>query len=142
MHKGHSLLELMVVLAIVGVCLAVATPLLTDVLDWIAADGAAHDVTMALAVARQEAVAEGRLARVRMTPDSILVEVRDIGNWVLFRRFAGPAGKGVRLLVSNPEVVFSPMGAGWSASNTTVTLTRGKRQERITTSRVGRVKRW
>lgn len=142
MHRGHSLLELMVVLTIVGVCVAVTTPLVTDVLDWIAADGAAHDVTMALAVAREEAVGGGRLARVRLTPDSLLVEVRDDGGWVPFRRFAGPATKGVTLQVSNPEVVFSPIGAGWGTSNTTVTLSRGKRQERVTTSRVGRVKRW
>ena len=142
MQKGHTLLELLVVLTVVGICLAVATPLATDVLDWIAADGAAHDVTMALAVARQEAVVEGRAARVRISPDSLVVEVRDTGRWVPFRRFAGPASRRVILEVSNPEVVFSPIGMGWGASNTTVTLGRGKRQERITTSRVGRVKRW
>ena len=142
MQKGHTILELLVVLAVVGICLAVVTPLATDVLDWIAADGAAHDVTMALAVARQEAVVEGRAARLRIGPDTLVVEVREAGGWVPFRRFAGPATRGVSLEVSNPEVVFSPIGAGWGASNTTVTLGRGRRQERITTSRVGRVKRW
>lgn len=142
MRTGHTLLELMVVLAIVAICLVVGAPLATDVLDWIAADGAAHDVTMALAVARQEAVAEGRVARVRLNPESLVVEMRDHAGWVPFRRFPGPASHGVTLQVSNPEVVFSPIGAGWGASNTTVTLGRGKRQERITTSRVGRVKRW
>ncbi len=85
MQKGHTLLELLVVLAVVGICLAVVTPLATDVLDWIAADGAAHDVTMALAVARQEAVADGRAARVRISPESLVVEVRDTGGWVPFR---------------------------------------------------------
>ena len=113
MHKGHTLLELMVVLAIVGICFAVVAPLVTDALDWIAADGAAHDVTLVLAVARQEALAEGRAARVRMTPESLVVEVRDTGGWVPWRRFPGPASKGVSLQVSNPEVVFSPLGAGW-----------------------------
>jgi hypothetical protein len=119
----------------------VATPL-ADVLDWIAADGAAHDVTMALATARQEAILAGQATRVRVTADSLLVDRRDSGVWVRWRRFPGPATRGVTLEVSNPEVVFSAIGAGWGASNTTVTLTRGKRQERITTSRVGRVKRW
>lgn len=142
MHKGHTLLELLVVLTIVGICVAVATPMVTDVLDWVAADGAAHDVTMALAAARQEAVLAGQPTRVRMTPESLVVDRRDSGVWVPWRRFPGPATRGVNLEVSNPEVVFSPIGAGWGASNTTVTLNRGKRQERITTSRVGRVKRW
>lgn len=142
MHKGHTLLELLVVLAIVGICLAVATPLATDVLDWIAADGAAHDVTMAFATARQEAILAGQPTRVRVTADSLVVDRRDSGVWKRWRQFPGPATRGVRVEVSNPEVVFSPLGAGWGASNTTVTLNRGGRQERITTSRVGRVKRW
>ena len=142
MHKGHTLLELMVVLAIVGIGIAVATPLTTDVLDWVAADGAAHDVTIVLAAARQEAVRTGAATRVRLTADSIVVDVRDSGGWVRLRRFAGPRARGVTMGVSNPEVVFSPLGIGWGPSNTTVTLSRGKRQERITTSRVGRVKRW
>ena len=142
MHKGHTLLELMVVLAILGISLAVATPLATDLLDWIAADAAAHDVTVAFASARQEAVLEGVITRVRLTSDSILVDVRDSGRWVPLRRFPGVRTRGVTLEVSNSEVVFSSIGVGWGASNTTVTLSRGKRQERITTSRVGRVKRW
>jgi len=130
------------VLAIVAICVAVATPLATDVLDWIAADGAAHDVTMALATARQEAILAGQATRVRVTADSLVVDRRDSGVWVRWRGFPGPATRGVTLDVSNPEVIFSPLGAGWGTSNTTVTLHRGNRQEKITTSRVGRVKRW
>jgi prepilin-type N-terminal cleavage/methylation domain-containing protein len=142
MHKGHTLLELLVVLTIAGICLAVAAPLVTDVLDWIAADGAAHDVTMAFAIARQEAVLAGQATRVLVTADSLVIDRRDSGVWLRWRRFPGPATRGVSLEVSNPEVVFSALGAGWGASNTTVMLNRGRRQERITTSRVGRVKRW
>lgn len=142
MHKGHTLLELMVVVTIVGIAALLTVPRVSGFLDWVAADGAAHDVTMALAVARQEAVGAGVTARLRITPESLAVDVRDTGGWVPWRRFPGPATRGVTLGVSNPEVVFSPLGAGWGASNTTVTLTRGSREERVTTSRVGRVKRW
>jgi len=44
--------------------------------------------------------------------------------------------------VSNPVVVFDAIGIGWGASNTTVVLRRGTRVEKITLSRIGRVKRW
>ncbi|HWZ28903.1 MAG TPA: GspH/FimT family pseudopilin [Gemmatimonadales bacterium] len=142
MRQGHTLLELMIVLTIVGICLAVAIPTLTGVLDWIAADGAAHEVTTALAATRQVAVARGVAARLRMAPESLVVDVRDSLGWVPWRHFPGPSSRGVRLEVSNPEVVFSPLGVGLGASNTTVTLIRGSHQTRITTSRVGRVKRW
>lgn len=142
MRKGHTLLELLVVLTIVGICLAIALPPATGVLDWIAADGAAHDVTMALAAARQVAVGRGQAARLRLAPESLVVDVHDTGGWVPWRRFPGPSSRGVSLEVSNPEVVFSPLGVGLAAANTTVTLSRGAHQERITTSRLGRVKRW
>lgn len=142
MRKGHTLLELLIVLAIVGICLLVGVPRVAGFLDWVAADGAAHDVSIALAVAREAAVEQGVTARLLIAAESLVVEVRDTSGWMLWRRFPGPAARGVTLKVSNPEVVFSPLGAGWGASNTTITLERGGREERITTSRLGRVKRW
>lgn|SRR5690349_13696800 len=142
MRQGHTLLELLVVLTIVAICLAMAIPTASSVLDWIATDGAAHDVTTALAAARQVAIGRGVAARLRVSADSLSVDVRGPTGWEPWGRFPGPASRGVSLDVSNPEVVFSPLGAGMGASNTTVTLTRGSHLERITTSRVGRVRRW
>lgn len=142
MRRGHSLLELLVVLALLGLAVTLATPVVGDFLDWVAADGAAHDVAVALSVTRQTALNRGTLARLRISSDSLVVDLRDTGAWVPWRRFTGPASRGVSLTASNPEVVFSPLGMGWGASNTTITLLRGARSERITTSRVGRVKRW
>ena len=142
MRKGHTLVELLVVLAVLGICLMVAVPRVAGFLDWVATDGAAHDVSIALAVTREAAVGQGVTARLLIAAESLVVQVRDTSGWVSWRRFPGPATRGVSLEVSNPEVVFSPLGAGWGASNTTITLERGGREQRITTSRLGRVKRW
>ena len=142
MRRGHTLLELILVLTITGLCISLTVPALGDFLDWVAADGAAGEVATALAVARQGAVGRGVLSRLRIAPESLVVDLRNEGGWVPWRRFPGPAASGVGLEVSNPEVVFSPLGFAWGASNTTVVLTRGGREARVTTSRVGRVKRW
>ena len=142
MRKGHTLIELVIVLVLVGTLALVGTPVTRHFLDWVATDGAAHDVTVALATAREAAVGLGQVTRVRIAADSLVIDRRDSGAWVPWRRLPGPSRRGVGLQVSNSEVVFSPLGSGWGASNTTVTLTRGETTERITTSRVGRVKRW
>ncbi|HEY6784146.1 MAG TPA: prepilin-type N-terminal cleavage/methylation domain-containing protein [Gemmatimonadales bacterium] len=142
MRRGFSLPELMVVLAIIAVVLALGVPRFGDTLDWAAADGAARDVTTALAVTRAAAISQSTLARLQIAADSLRIDLRTDGGWMAYRRDPGPAARGVQLDVSNPEVIFAPTGLGWGPANSTITLSRGGRIETITTSRVGRVKRW
>lgn len=142
MNRGFTLIELAIVLLIVGVVAAAGVPRLRGWLDWIAADRAASEITAALAVARNGAVAHGTRARLTIAADSLRVDRWGPGGWAPWWRREGPAGHGVALEVSNPVVIFGPTGMGWGASNTTATLRRGSQVETITTSRVGRVKRW
>lgn len=142
MRNGFSLPELVVVLAIAAVLFAVALPRLSGVLDATAADAAARDITTALAVARSAAVERGKRARLVIQQDSLRIDLWGNADWEPFLRWAGPQDRGVSLQVSNPQVMFSPTGIGWGVSNTKVTLTRGSHIETITTSRIGRVKRW
>ena len=58
------------------------------------------------------------------------------------RCWPGPAARHVALEVSNPEVVFDPIGLAWGVSNTKVVFRRGTDVEMLTVSSVGRVKRW
>jgi prepilin-type N-terminal cleavage/methylation domain-containing protein len=142
MRRGFSLPELLVVLGIIAVVTLLAIPRFGDILDWVAADGAAHDVTTALAVARGAAITQSTLARLDIGPDSLRIDIRQDGAWDPYRRYPGPMSRGVQLEVSNPEVIFGPSGLGWGTANSTITLRRGDRVETVTTSRVGRVKRW
>jgi prepilin-type N-terminal cleavage/methylation domain-containing protein len=141
-RKGFSLPEIVVVLAIAAVMSAVALPRLSGIMDAMAADAAARDVTTALAVTRSAAVERGKRARLVIQADSLRIDLWGNADWEPFLRWVGPADRRVSLQVSNPQVVFSPTGIGWGVSNTKVTLTRGSHIETITTSRVGRVKRW
>lgn len=136
-------MELVISLGVAAVVAAVALPRLASILDLVAADSAARDVTTMLAVARNAAVTHGRRARLVIALDTLRVDLwNDAAGWEPFQRWPGPGDRAVQLSVTNPQVVFSPIGVGWGASNTTVTLRRGSHVETITTSRVGRVKRW
>ena len=142
MRRGFSLVELIVTVAAVAVVTAVTLPRLSGVLDWLAVDNEAVRVTTALAVTRHVAIMRGARARLVVASDSLRIDRWDDRTWIPLVRWVGPREAGVRLEVSNPEIAFGPTGIGWGASNTTAVLRRGSRFETITTSRLGRVKRW
>jgi len=142
MRRGFSLLELIVTLAAAAVVTAITLPRLGGVLDWLAVDAEAAKVTTGLAVTRHVAIMRGTRARLVVAVDSLRIDRWEGRTWTPLVRWGGPGEAGVRLEVSNPEIVFGPTGIGWGASNTTIVLRRGSRFEMITTSRLGRVKRW
>jgi prepilin-type N-terminal cleavage/methylation domain-containing protein len=142
MRKGFSLTEVTIVLLVIGLLLGIGLPRLRPALDRIAADRAAVEITTALAVGRAAAVSWGTQARVRIVADTLRIDRLEGDEWVPRWRRPGPADLGVELEVSNDEVVFGPTGLGWGASNTKIVLRRGSQVETITTSRLGRVKRW
>ena len=143
MHReGFTIAELAVTIAIVAVIAAIGLPRLGRTLDWMAADAAARDVSTALAVARATAAMQGVRTRVVIAADSLRFDRWEPPLWVPGRRWPGPASHGVTLEVSNPEVVFGPLGLAWGVSNTRVTLRRGTNTAVLTVSSVGRVKRW
>src|ERR1051326_858213 len=141
MRRGFTLLELVVVPALAPLVSAFALVRMAPLLDWIATDGAARDVTTALALTRTAAVLRGARARLRIAADSLRVDREGAAGWEPYARWAGPASTGVTLTVSNPEIIFSPLGIAWGLSNTRIVLQRGSQIETITTSRLGRVRR-
>ena len=142
MRRGFTLTEMVVVLAVVALLTTFVVSRLVPLVDWIAADGAARDMTTALAVTRTAAVLRGVRARLRIAADSLRIDREGAAGWEPYARWAGPASAGVSLTVSNPEVVFSPLGIAWGLGNTRIVLRRGSQVETITTSRLGRVRRF
>src|SRR5215472_8601532 len=141
MRRGFTLVEVVVVLACVAMLTTFAVVRLAPLLDWIAADGAARDVTTAVSVTRTAAVLRGARARLRIAADTLRIDWDGPRGWEPYARWTGPASAGVTLTVSNPEIVFSPLGVAWGPSNTRIVLQRGSQIETITTSRLGRVRR-
>jgi len=142
MRRGFSLAELAVALAVAAVVMAVTYPRVQGLLDWIAVEAAAADVTTALAVARNAAVTQATRSRFVIAADTLRIDRARGDTWDAVFRWPGPLARGVSLQVSNPVIAFDPIGIGWGVSNTKVVLRRGSRTETITVSRVGRVKRW
>jgi prepilin-type N-terminal cleavage/methylation domain-containing protein len=141
-HRGYSLAELAVVLAVIGFVTAFALPRWGTLLDRIAVERAASELTTALAVARNAAVLRTTRARLSIAPDSLGIDEWGDRTWLPVLRWPGPEGHGVSLEASNESVIFGANGIGLGVSNTTVVLRRGTRTAKITMSRVGRVKRW
>jgi len=142
MRRGFTLTELAVALAILAIVTAITLPRLQGLLDWIAVNTAAQDVTTAVAVTRYAAIMQGGRRRLVLARDSLRIDRWSGDSWVPHERWPGPDRHGVALEVSNPVVVFDPIGLAWGLSNTKVVLRRGVRSETITLSRLGRVKRW
>jgi prepilin-type N-terminal cleavage/methylation domain-containing protein len=142
MSRGFSLAELAIVLLVVGLLAGIGLPRLRPALDQVMTDRAVVEVTTALSITRNAAVMQATLARLTLAADTLRIDRLGPDGWIPFWRRPGPADLGVALEVSNDVVVFGPTGLGWSASNTTIVLRRGSQVETITTSRLGRVKRW
>jgi prepilin-type N-terminal cleavage/methylation domain-containing protein len=142
MRRGITLAELAVVVAIVAIVTAITLPRLGGLLDWMAVNAAAQEISTAMAVARSSAVMQGTRSRAVIAADTLRID-RWLGDsWGSLERWPGPNAHGVTLEVSNPEIVFDPIGLGWGVSNTKVVVRRGGRSEMITVSRLGRIKRW
>src|SRR5256886_6410513 len=125
MRRGVPLAELVVVLAILAIVTAVTLPRLAGVRDWIAVDTAAQEVISAIAVARSAAVMQGTRSRAVIAADSLRIDRWREDSWGDLHRWPGPARHGVALEVSNPVVVFEPIGLALGLSHTTVVLRRG-----------------
>lgn len=141
-RRGFTLTEIATVCAVVGLVSMIALPLGLRALDRIAVDRAAREITMALAVARHTAVAQGTRVRLRIAGDSIRLDQWNGRGWLAGGRWPGPASHLVTLDASNHTVVYGPHGIAWGASNSRLTLRRRSQTATITVSRVGRVKRW
>jgi len=141
MRRGVTLIELVVVLAIVGVLLGLAFPRMATWLDVMAVDRAALEIVSFHHEAQFAAMLRAERVRLRFTEDSLTAAFEGVRDSTFIAR-AGPARHGVRLTATRPEIRFYPTGLGFGAANTKIVLRRGAAVDSLTTSRLGRLKRW
>ena len=134
--RAFTLLELVVVCAILGIIAAVAAPKTRALMDALAVEAASRDVANAFALGRLAALRYGG-AEVRL--DSFAVVVRAQGRVVHQRAVA--SAHGVRMRVNTSLVRYAATGIATGLSNGSVIISRGAAADTVVVSRLGRVRR-
>jgi type II secretory pathway pseudopilin PulG len=137
MRRGWTLVDLVVVLALVGVVLAVALPPVARWQHRWRVRQARDDVIWLLAAARWRAQAAGRAVTVQVTPAVGRVEAQH-DAWRVSRNLG--AAYGVQLWANRVSLVFRPDGVAAGAANLTLVVSRGAVAESVRVSRLGRVR--
>jgi type II secretory pathway pseudopilin PulG len=137
--RGHTLVEVLVTLALVVAAFLVALPPMRRAQDALAVDGAAAVTVRAMLDARHGAVR--RSERVALHLDSTTAQLTLVATTDTLATFALGASFGVTLASSRDSIAWTPVGLGYGAANTRVVLQRGHAAETVTVSRLGRVRR-
>ena len=142
MRRGVTLLELLTVLAIIGIVVSIAIPPLDRALDQAAVAEAADRYAALHETTRQLAIARGTLARVELDTAQRTATIalqRTRTAWDTLQVY--PLGT-ARILATQKVVTFGPFGVGFGASNTRLVFARGAAADTLTVSRTGRLKRF
>jgi Tfp pilus assembly protein FimT len=138
MCRGHTVVELLVVLGITGIVLGIALPRGQRVLDRITVHAAASDVAATLAAARALALAGHASVAVDIDSVSGALRVRR-GSEMLLARNIGSA-HGVTVSPSRDSLTYDGRGLGRGAANLSVVVRRRTAVETVFVSRFGRVR--
>jgi prepilin-type N-terminal cleavage/methylation domain-containing protein len=139
--RGFSLIELLIAVAVVSTVLALTVPRFAMVRDRLAAERAARDLVTFYRQARYAAVYRGSMVRLEFGADTLRAAYEGVTDSVFLLR-AGPSRHGVSFTASRPIIRIYPNGFGFGAANTKLVVRRGMAAESVTTSRLGRVKKW
>lgn len=134
-----TLLELMLVVALMGILALIALPRTRSQLDRIAVRGAITDAAALFERGRTLALARWTRATISIDTTRALVVLTTGGDTV--SRQDAEAAHGVRLRASRSGTVYTPLGMAVGVANLTLIATRGGAAETLTVSRLGRVRR-
>lgn len=138
-RRGHTVIELLLALTIVGILSAVAIPTLRRPLDRIATQGAAIELAALVGEARAMAHARGGGVAVRFDAAGARAIAHAAAETLLVHHYG--ARHGVALSSTRDSLAYDARGFGVGAANLRVIFTRGAVAETLTVSRLGRVRR-
>lgn len=141
MRRGITVVELLAVLAMIGLLLVLGLPTVSQWMDRLATERAALELASFYNRGRFAAIFRSTRVRLEFAPDSLRAVFEGVTDSV-FLRWPGPARHGVRFTASRPVIRIHPTGIGWGAANTKLVVRRGAAADSLTTSRIGRLKRW
>jgi prepilin-type N-terminal cleavage/methylation domain-containing protein len=138
MRQGFSLLETVLVLAVIGLLLGIALPQLSGTLDRIEVESAARQMAGAHQRARLLALARGTVVVLSVSTAELSIRLSGETAPVWFE--SGPAASSVGMIEPERQFTFSPIGLTLGLSNATIHLTRGSATRSVIVSRLGRIR--
>ena len=141
MRRGFTLLEVIIVITVIGAAVAIAAPHIAPWMDRRAVSRAARELVTFYNQARMSAIFRGRQVRLEFAPDTLRAVFEAVTDSLFLTR-PGPARHAVSLKASRSVIRIYPNGFGRGAANTKLVIQRGVAAESLTTSRLGRLKRW
>jgi prepilin-type N-terminal cleavage/methylation domain-containing protein len=138
MRHGFTLPEILLLLAVLGLCLGIALPRVAALRDSVMVDQEARAIIAAHRRSRMLSITRSRPAVLQIDPDSMSVRVA--GDAQDAWRARGPSANGVTLEGPARRMTFSPLGYTTGLSNATFRLSRGEARRTIVVSRLGRVR--
>jgi type IV fimbrial biogenesis protein FimT len=138
MRGGFSLIELVLVLALLGLLLGVGIPPLAGALDRIEVAAAASQIAAAHTRARMMAISGSRVVVLTIDSASLSIHLRGSTSHLWSDR--GPALSRVSLSGPARSFTFSPEGFSLGLSNASLHLSRGSATRTVIVSRLGRVR--
>ena len=136
-RRANTLIELVLTLVMMGIVAAIAVPNIRTMLDRMGVRGATQDVVLGLWAARNVATTRGEYVGFVVDATAGRVRVMAAGDTIFARDIT--ARHGVAVSVTRDSITYAPTGIGYGAANTRIVLSRGRRADTITTSRLGRV---
>ncbi len=141
MRDGFTIFELAMVVVVAAIIGGLAVPRVGSALDQIATDRAVSGVMVFYHRARLVGTWRATPVELEFRHDSLTATLRGATDSVVLS-VAGPAYHGVSMSASRSKISIYPSGLGWGAANTKLIFRRGAAAESLTTSRLGRLKRW
>jgi prepilin-type N-terminal cleavage/methylation domain-containing protein len=138
MRRAFTLVELMLVLAVLGILFGIAIPGLSLLLDRIEVEAAAAHIVAAHQRARLLAITHGQVVRLSIDGARIAIYPRT-GSTPLWSE-SGPSDTRVTLAGGAHQFTFSPEGFTLGLSNASLQLARGISRRTVVISRLGRVR--
>ena len=139
MRKGYSLLEQLVVLAVMAILFTLVGPRTAAALDRAAVRDARMQLVGVLGSARGSALARAERVSVAMDGGAGIVRVLAGADTLLVRPLRTDLG--VAVASSRDTVTYGASGRGYGAANSTIVLSRGAAAETVFVARLGRA-RW
>lgn len=139
MRAGHSILELLIALALIGALLGVGAPSVRALADHAVVRGASAELAAVLSAARRAALLRSATASLFLDTARASVVMVAGPDTLLARAIAREPG-GVRLAATRDTIRFGPGGRGLGATNATLIVRRGRAADTLWVSRLGRVR--